>query len=252
MIEEKMYGKLKVKKAPSRAVMGKTAGDDIADKMKELLAEKNDINVIFAAAPSQNEVLERLCQRIDVEWNRVRAFHMDEYIGLDKSAPQGFGNFLREHIFDRLPFKSVDFLDGSADYASECARYTALLKKHPVDIVCLGIGENGHIAFNDPAFADFYDTKLVKRVELDEICRNQQVNDGCFDSIDKVPTHALTLTIPSLIAGKYLFCTVPARTKAHAVAETLYGSITEACPASIMRIHDNAVMYIEPASAAEL
>lgn len=253
MIKEFTVDKLTVKKASSRLLMGKTAGDDIANKMIELLGEKNDINVIFAAAPSQNEMLARLVSRNDVEWNRVRAFHMDEYIGLEKDAPQGFGNFLKEHIFDKLPFKSVDYLNGqTTDVEAECARYSKLLREFPVDIVCLGIGENGHIAFNDPAFAQFSDNKLVKRVELDNICRNQQVNDGCFKNISEVPTHALTLTIPALTKGKYMFCTVPAKTKAHAVSEMIYGAVTEKCPASILRTHDNAIMYIDPDSASEL
>jgi len=171
---------------------------------------------------------------------------MDEYIGLHKDAPQGFGNFLRDRIFGKLPFKSINYLNGNAENAEEeCKRYSGLLKAFPTDIVCMGIGENGHIAFNDPHVADFEDKEMVKVVELDERCRNQQVNDGCFKTINEVPTHALTLTIPALLAGKYIFCVVPGSTKTEAVTNTVKGEITTACPASILKKHSNAVLYVD-------
>ena len=206
--------------------------------------------MIFAAAPSQSEVLASLVADKSIEWSRVNAYHMDEYIGLDKEAPQGFGNFLKAHIFGKVPFKSVNYIDITAtDPDAEAERYGKLLDENPTDIVVMGIGENGHIAFNDPPVADFKDTKTVKPVKLDEICRQQQVNDGCFATIDDVPTHALTLTVPTLTRAPYLFCIVPAATKAWAVRETLNGSIDEHCPASVLRTHDNAILYIETESA---
>lgn len=146
---------------------------------------------------------------------------MDEYIGLAADAPQGFGNFLRGRLFGRLPFGQVFYLDGqAADPQAECARYSALLAEYPVDIVCLGIGENGHIAFNDPHVARFDDPVRVKVVDLDDKCRRQQVHDGCFASLGQVPTHALTLTIPALTAASGMYCIVPAQTKARAVHDT--------------------------------
>ena len=176
---------------------------------------------------------------------------MDEYIGLDKDAPQGFGNFLKDHIFGRVPLKSVSYIDITAkDPEAESERYSALLSANPTDIVVMGIGENGHIAFNDPPVADFNDKRKVKPVKLDDICRNQQVNDGCFKCIDDVPTHALTLTVPTLVAAPNLFCIVPAKTKAWAVRETLCASIDEHCPASILRTRDGAVLYLDPDSAS--
>ena len=209
--------------------------------------------MIFAAAPSQNEVLANLANDKEIPWGRVNAFHMDEYIGLDKDAPQGFGNFLCEHIFGIAPFKSVNYIRIDApDADEECRRYSELLQKNPMDIVVLGIGENGHIAFNDPPFADFNDDKLVKTVKLDEVCRNQQVNDGCFAKIDDVPTHALTLTVPALMSGKELYCIVPAKTKAKAVYETINGEVTDRCPASVLRTHKNATLYLDPDSASML
>ena len=244
---------LNVKIFDTRVEMGAVAASDIKARFVELLSKKETINVIFAAAPSQNDVLKSLVEDKDIEWNRINAYHMDEYIGLDKSAPQGFGNFLRSHIFDLVPFKSVNCIDCSAkDPEAEAKRYAKLLEENPTDLVILGIGENGHIAFNDPPVADFNDKVLVKPVKLDEICRNQQVNDGCFAKIDDVPTHALTLTVPALVKAPYLYCIVPAPTKAWAVKETLTGSIDEHCPASILRLQDNATLYLDSDSASLL
>ena len=237
----------------SRTEMGQAAAKDIKAKILELLKTKETINMIFAAAPSQNEVLYALATDREIPWNRVNAFHMDEYIGLPADAPQGFGNFLREHIFGLADFKSVSYIDISAtDADAECARYSELLKKYPTDIVVMGIGENGHIAFNDPPVADFNDKKMVKPVVLDEICRNQQVNDGCFAKLDDVPKMAITLTVPTLFAGDYLFCIVPAPTKAKAVKATICGEIGEACPATVLRRHKNAVLYLDGDSSSLL
>lgn len=250
-IKEMQAGKLKVKVSETRKDMGELAAMEMAAGLKQLLKEKDEVNIIFAAAPSQNEFLETLIQIKGIEWSRVNAFHMDEYIGLDKKAPQGFGNFLRDRIFGKVGFKTVHYLDGNArNPEEECIRYANLLKQSPVDIVCMGIGENGHIAFNDPYVALFDDPELVKIVELDEKCRQQQVNDGCFSRFADVPVHALTLTIPALIAGKYLFCMVPGKTKAEAVTRTIKGEMDQSCPASILKGHDHAVLYIEKDSAA--
>lgn len=244
---------LLVKIFETRQEMGKVAALDIKAKIKELLSQKAEINMIFAAAPSQNDVLKSLAEDKDIEWNRVNAYHMDEYIGLSKDAPQGFGNFLKDHIFGLAPFKSVNYIDCTATNPEEEAeRYGKLLVENPTDIVIMGIGENGHIAFNDPPVADFYDKKVVKPVKLDEICRNQQVNDGCFKSIDEVPTHALTLTVPTLMKAPYLFCIVPAPTKANAVYATLNGEIGEVCPATALRLHKDSILYLDGDSSAKL
>ena len=242
---------LKVNVYSSRDEMGAAAAADVKAAILRALDKKEMINMIFAAAPSQNEVLANLASDKEIPWGRVNAFHMDEYIGLDKDAPQGFGNFLRDHIFGIAGFASVNYIRIDApDAEEECKRYSDLLKSNPVDIVVLGIGENGHIAFNDPPFAKFDDDRLVKTVKLDEVCRNQQVNDGCFAKIDDVPTHALTLTVPALMSGKELYCIVPAKTKANAVNATLNGDITEDCPASVLRRHSNATLYLDPDSAS--
>ena len=244
---------LQVKIFNTRDELGKFSAADVASKIRELLKIKETINIIFAAAPSQNEFLKSLIKEKDIDWSRINGFHMDEYIGLSKDAPQGFGNFLKAGIFDHLPFKSVNYLNGQCiSSEDECKRYGELLSNFPTDIVCMGIGENSHIAFNDPEVANFNDTEKVKVVSLDHVCRQQQVNDGCFSSFDKVPKKALTLTIPTLLSGSYIFCMVPGKTKAKAIYNTLHKSIEEKYPATILRKHKNAILYIEKESACNL
>ena len=241
--------KLLTKIYDTRDEMGLNAGKDIAECIKKLLESKDEINMIFAAAPSQNEVLRTLMQDKSIPWEKINAFHMDEYIGIDKNAPQSFANFLKNALFDHVPFKSVNLIDCTADPHEEAKRYSALLEKYPTDIVCMGIGENGHIAFNDPHVADFNDKQKAKVVDLDEVCRMQQVYDGCFASLDDVPKYALTLTCPTLSCATYRFCVVPASSKANAVKNTVWGEIGEKCPATVLRITDNSVMYCDKDSA---
>ena len=251
-MKELRADQLKVKILPDRATMGKAAAEDIVTAIRRALDKKAQINMLFAAAPSQNEVLNALTVS-DVEWNRIHAFHMDEYIGLDREAPQSFGNFLTEHLSGRVPFRSVHLINcGTPDPEAECGRYAGLLEQNPLDIVVMGIGENGHIAFNDPWVADFHDEKKVKIVLLDEVCRQQQVNDGCFASIDLVPKSAITLTCPVFRDAPQLFCIVPGPTKANAVRNTVFGKIGEECPATILRQHPAAVLYLDGDSAALL
>lgn len=252
-MSEYKVDQLRVEAYPTRREMGIAAAADIAKAIRKVLEEKEVCNMIFAAAPSQNEVLTALVANSDIAFERINAFHMDEYCGLEKDAPQRFARFLADAVFDRVPFRSIHYLnDGGTDPEEECSRYGALLLEYPTDIVCLGIGENGHIAFNDPPVADFRDEHLVKQVTLDETCRNQQVHDGCFAGLDLVPTHALTLTIPALFRGRHLFCVVPAKTKAAAVRSTLNGPVSESCPASILRLHPDAKLYLDADSASLL
>ena len=240
-----------VNRYETRLEMGRAAARDAARAVNALLKEKDTVRMIFAAAPSQNEFLDALVAE-DIDFSRIEAFHMDEYVGLSADAPQGFGNFLRRRLFDRAPFGAVHFINGGAsDIEAECARYSALIADG-VDVVCLGIGENGHIAFNDPHEADFDDPALVKRVSLDEKCRMQQVHDGCFAAIDDVPTHALTLTVPALMNAEYHFCIVPAATKAEAVYRTVCGDIGAHCPATALRLCPNAALYVDMDSGAQL
>lgn len=236
---------LKVKIFENRTVMGECAANEAAACIEKLLKGKETINMIFAAAPSQNDMLASLCEK-DLPWNRINALHMDEYVGLDKSHPQSFGKYLYDHIFGKVDFKSVRYI---SDFGES---YSEILEKEHIDIICLGIGENGHIAFNDPGVADFNDTKLIKKVKLDDVCRMQQVHDGCFPTFDDVPEYALTLTVPEMFSADYLFCVVPAKTKAEAVWRTVNEEISENCPATIMRRHKNAVMYCDRDSGERL
>ncbi len=238
--------KLQVKVCENRDETGRIASEDISLKIRELLLQKDEINIVFAAAPSQNEMLKSLVSDKRIEWGRINAFHMDEYIGLQENMHQSFGTFLAERIFNLVGFKSVHYINGETnDLEVECERYSDLILKSLIDIVCLGIGENGHLAFNDPHVADFKDKKLVKVVELDHDCRNQQVNDGCFKSIDNVPMSAITLTIPALLSATYMFCTVPGKTKTKAVYKTINAEISEKCPSTILRNKENVIMYID-------
>jgi glucosamine-6-phosphate deaminase len=245
--------KLIIKKYDSRGEMGAGAAAEVAGAIRALLDTQPGIRMIFAAAPSQNEFLAALSRDRSVDFSRITAFHMDEYVELPADAPQGFGNFLRDRIFAPCPFKEVHYLNGLAkDLEAECRRYGELLNREPIDIVCMGIGENGHIAFNDPGVADFHDRRTVKVVALDLVCRQQQVNDGCFAGLSEVPTHAFTLTVPVLFGCKQVFCMVPAKNKMDAVYASLNNGIGEACPASILRNHGNAVMYLDGESGSRL
>ena len=246
-------GQMQVYIAESRAQMGEISGHDVAAMLKTLLAIKDEINVMFAAAPSQNDVLATLVSDKEIAWDRVNAFHMDEYIGLAKTAPQGFGNFLRERVFSKADFKTVNYINPEADDPqAEADRYEALLKEFPMDVCILGIGENGHVAFNDPGEADFNDPRLVKTVTLDERCRQQQVNDGCFATLDDVPKTAMTVTVPGLLRAKAMFCIVPTTNKAEAVKNTVLGEINDMCPASILRTKAGAKLYLDPDAASLL
>lgn len=247
---KKIYqDQLEVSISATRADMGQLAADLVSAKINELLETKASINMIFAAAPSQNEFLEALISKA-IDWQRINAFHMDEYLGLPATAPQGFGNFLRERLFDKVPFKSVSYLNGNAeDHEAECLRYSSLLNEHPADICCLGIGENTHLAFNDPHVADFNDPYLVKVVDLDLACRQQQVNDGCFAVLNEVPTSALTLTIPALFRATFMYCMVPGEKKAQAILHTITAAITEQYPSTILRTHAHAVLFTDQDSA---
>jgi glucosamine-6-phosphate deaminase len=237
--------------AKSRAAMGQKAAEDIASELRRRLQSKQDVRMIFAAAPSQSEMLSALILMPGIDWSRVTAFHMDEYLGLPPDAPQRFGLWLCRAIFDRLPFVAVHLLEPGADPEATAAEYAAKLAAAPIDIVCCGIGANGHLAFNDPP-ANLNDPSDVKVVELDTACRQQQVDDRCFERFDDVPTHALTLTIPRLLAADRIFCCVPGAFKKTAVRRTLKDPISGLVPATALRTHSNWSLYLDEDSSADL
>jgi glucosamine-6-phosphate deaminase len=246
--KQETIDQLRVKVYANRKAMGTAAGTEAAETIRKLLNEQEKVRIVFAAAPSQNEFLETLSREEGIDWSRITAFHMDEYIGLPNDAPQKFSRFLCDRLFDLVKPGEVHLIDSANGIEQECKRYGELIKAAPIDIVCLGIGENGHIAFNDPPVADFSDSQVIKPVELDDMCRQQQVNDGCFTDFASVPSYALTLTIPAIASGAHLFCMVPGPTKRNAVNGTLHGEITTECPASILRKHPDCTLYLDKES----
>lgn len=247
MRKEFYIDKLKVVVCENRMELGKTAAKDAAIYLRAMQNNGRKLNIIFAAAPSQNEFLDELAKEQGIDWQGIRGFHMDEYIGLAADAPQKFAHYLKGHIFDRVPFREVHYLDSEAESGIES--YTSLLRKYPADACFMGVGENGHIAFNDPAEADLFDIEVIKQVSLDEKCRRQQVHDGCFQRLEDVPEKALTLTIPALLRAERLFCMVPGSTKAEAVRTMLRNPVDMSCPASALRLHKDAALYLDSDSA---
>jgi glucosamine-6-phosphate deaminase len=239
------FDRLTVESFATRADMGAAAATDIAIALRERLSTQPNVRMVFAAAPSQAEMLGVLASTPGIDWSRVTAFHMDEYIGLDPASPARFANWLDAHVFTRLPFAAVYRITPEPDAHAELARYAALMNEAPIDFVCLGIGVNGHIAFNDPPVADFNDPVDVKIVELDDICRQQQVDDDCFPDLGSVPHHAITLAVPRLMRADRLFCVVPGAVKRDAVSKALHAPLSTECPASILRTHAACTLYID-------
>lgn len=244
-----MAGTLRVETHGTVAAMGKAAGSEAAAVLRDALARGPGARVVFAAAPSQAAMLAELVAAPGIDWSRVTAFHMDDYFGLDAAAPQRFSNWLREHVFAHVGIAAFHAMPVELGAESACADYATLLSEAPIDLGLLGIGVNGHIAFNDPPVADFDDPVMVKAVELDRVCRQQQVDDGCFPNFDTVPTHALTLTVPALMAVRRIVCTVPGAHKAAAVARLLRGPIGTDSPATILRTHPDATLHIDREAA---
>jgi glucosamine-6-phosphate deaminase len=244
---------LEVSVFEDRAVAGRAAAVAVGEAICQRQATAGRANVVFAAAPSQNEFLAGLVASKEIDWSRVVGFHMDEYLGLTADHPVSFRRYLQEHLF-RLVGMQPDQLRLIPGEQAErplqtCLSYEDRLLAEPVDIVCAGIGENGHLAFNDPPVADFLDPVAVKVVRLDSACRAQQLHDGCFQRIEDVPTHAYTMTIPALLRAPVVSVVVPGPRKANAVLETLRGPISEACPASALRRHPGATLYLDRDSA---
>jgi len=232
--------------------MGKAAADFVQKKLVEAIAEKGSANLILATGASQFKFLEALKEK-DIEWQKITVFHLDEYKDISDSHPASFRKYLKDRILDAVKPKKIHFLNGDAeDVEAEMSRYSEVLKNHPIDIACIGIGENGHIAFNDPPVADFNDPKLVKLVALDEACRNQQLGEGWFPTFDDVPKQALTLTITAILNCKAISCVVPDERKAQAVYNTLYHDISTDCPATILRRHTETKLFLDAASAFKI
>ncbi|HXK12467.1 MAG TPA: TIM barrel protein [Vicinamibacteria bacterium] len=248
-----MSGHLRVEVLPSRAMMGVAAARTVAERIHDLLARDGRAAVVFASAPSQNEFLAALRQEPGIDWPKVTAFHLDEYVGISPDHPASFRRFLVDRLFAHVEVAAFHGLDGQAgDLAAECARYAALLRKEAPALAILGVGENGHLAFIDPPVCDYAEPADVRVVELDEPCRRQQVNDGCFPSLDEVPRTALSLTVPFLMRVPRAVAIVPGPAKRTAIQAAIQGPVTAACPASILRRHRDATLFLDEDSAAGL
>jgi len=245
--------KLAVKIYADPESMGRAAADFVGKKLRTVLKRRQEANLILATGTSQFTFLNALRRDSKLDWSRITIFHLDEYVGISQSHPASFRRYLRERILDAVKPREIHFLNAdAADLDSEISAYETKLQAHPLDVACLGIGENGHLAFNDPPFADFNDPRLVKTVELDELSRYQQLHEGWFNSIDQVPRQAVTLTIPAILRSRTISCVVPERRKATAVYETLYSMVNPLCPASILRKHPDATLFLEETSAEKI
>jgi glucosamine-6-phosphate deaminase len=245
-------GRLEVEVHRSAAELATAAAEAATAALRAAVEHRGVANAMFATGNSQLDFVEALVGLEAVPWADVVVLHMDEYLGLGPDHPAGFGRWIRQRITERVQPKAAHYLDGLADPAAECARYAALLRAHPLDLCCVGIGENGHLAFNDPPVARFDDPEAVKVVTLDAACRRQQVGEGHFPTVDDVPTRALTVTVPVLLGAPRVLAVVPEARKATPVRRALEGPLTTACPASALRTAPGATLYLDPDSAGLL
>ena len=245
---------MKIEIGRDKYEMAKAAADFAADRIKAAIAANGEARVIFASAASQLEFVDEMLKRADIEWDKVCGFHLDEYVGLPETHGASFRRFLKERLLAKLPcaVKSFTFVGGdAADQAAELARLEAAVREKPIDLACIGIGENGHIAFNDPP-ADFEAGSAYCVVKLDQVCRMQQVGEGWYPDLDAVPTHAYSMTVPQIMATKSIAVIVPDDRKAKAVAGAVDGPLTNMCPSSILRNHADCTLFLDPPAASLL
>lgn len=247
------YDMLEVFHYPNKVLLGQAAAAQAARLINAASSRQDIVSIILATGNSMLDFLGALRSILGIEWQRVNIFHMDEYLGMKASHPASFRRYLHEKIVDHVhPHAFFEIIGDAPDAEEECKRYEALLKMHSPILCCLGIGENGHLAFNDPPVADFNDPRWVKIVELDTACRMQQVGEGHFPSLETTPSHAITLTIPALLSAQNVLAIVPERRKAEAVRKAMLGPISTACPASILRKTSHAQLFLDNDSASML
>ena len=246
-------GTLKIEIHPNSEAAGAAAAEAVAQALQRLKRQSRDIGVIFATGVSQLATLRALASIPDLPWNRISGFHLDEYEGLPADHPASFRRYLRENLTQHVSMKEFFEIDGTAaDPDLMCREYASQLRSRDPQLCLLGIGENGHLAFNDPGEANFEDPQDVKIVQLDPVCRQQQLEEGWFKSFEEVPERALTLTIPTILRVPKLIVSVPGRRKAQIVRQMLEAPMTTDCPATILRTHPDATVYLDQESAAEL
>jgi glucosamine-6-phosphate deaminase len=230
--------------------MGRRAAADAAARLRRTIADRGMANLLVATGASQFEMLAALVAAEGVDWPKITGFHLDEYLGLPASHPASFRRYLKERLVDRVPLGAFHYIDGEADPATECRRVGELIRRHPIDVALVGIGENGHLAFNDPP-ADFETEEPYIVVKLDDACRRQQFGEGWFPTFDAVPDRAISMSIRQIMKSRVILCSVPDRRKATAVRAALEGPVTPDVPASILQQHPDATIYLDP-PAAEL
>jgi len=251
-VSEKKFGSLAVLVFSNEDDMGVYAAREAEKVIGSAINRRGDARVMLATGNSQIKFMEQLRDRTGIDWARVTVFHMDEYIGIPATHPASFRRYIKSRLTDFVKPKAAHFIDGDAsDVKAEVRRYSALLSERPMDLCCMGIGENGHLAFNDPP-ASFSDTELLKIVTLTEECRRQQTGEGHFPTIADVPPTAITVTIPALLSAVTIFVIAPEMRKAEAVRKALVGPIAESCPASILQRYANARLLLDNDSASSL
>ncbi len=231
--------------------MGAAAAENGAEAIKEAIKQKGSANIITATGASQFEMLSALSKAEGIDWSKVTMFHLDEYAGMSEQHPASFCKYLRERFVNKLPAKlnAAYFINGEADPQAECERLSSIIADYPIDAAFIGIGENGHLAFNDPP-ADFETEKPFIVVELDEKCRRQQLGEGWFETLEQVPRKAVTMTVKQILKSKKLIVTVPDERKAQAVQEALAEGVSPDRPASILKTHPDCCLYLDKAAAA--
>ncbi len=232
--------------------LGKSAGSAAAELIINALEQNGQANIILATGASQFETLKQLISEKDIDWSKVVMFHLDEYIGLPESSKASFRKYLKERFLDKVPaLKATYLVNGETDPVKECNRLNSIIELHPIDVALVGIGENGHLAFNDPP-ADFDTKEPYIIVELEEQCRTQQFNEGWFESVSDVPTKAISMSISQICKSKYIICSVPDSRKAKAVKDCLEEPVSNLFPASILQLHPNCTYYLDKNSSALL
>jgi len=235
----------------SKEELGKRAGSDGAEQIRQAIRERGQANIILATGASQFEMLATLVKAPGVDWSRVTCFHLDEYIGLPETHPASFRKYLKERFARQVQVRAFHFLDGEADPAAECRRVGEIIRQHPIDLAFVGVGENGHIAFNDPP-ADFATEEPYLVVDLDQACRRQQLGEGWFRSLEEVPRQAISMSVRQILKSRQIICSVPEARKAKAVKACFDGPVSPLAPSSILQEHPGATVYLDRDSAALL
>ncbi len=241
---------MKIVIAETSKELGQNAGREAAALIRQIIAEKGKANIILATGTSQFETISQLIAENDIEWSKVTMFHLDEYIGLPSTHGASFRKYLKERFLEKVSTAPAYFLiDGEAELNGELERLGAAISRHPIDVALVGIGENGHLAFNDPP-ADFETAEPYLVVNLDEPCRLQQMNEGWFATLDEVPTQAISMSVKQIMKSGHIICSVPDLRKAQAVRDSLEEEVSNLYPASILQLHENCTLFLDTDSAS--